>query len=69
VIDLNDFKDVKDRPGHQAGDEVVRDVAWRLTPPVRRSDGSGRIGGAAFVRVLRDEVLTQPSAKRWFIVY
>ncbi|MEO9970070.1 MAG: GGDEF domain-containing protein [Hyphomonadaceae bacterium] len=51
-IDLDDFKRVNDKHGHEAGDEVLVAVAKILKAGVRRSDIVGRIGGDEFAIVL-----------------
>jgi diguanylate cyclase (GGDEF)-like protein len=48
LIDLDRFKTVNDRHGHDAGDEVLRDFAAFLDRSVRRSDCVGRWGGEEF---------------------
>ncbi|MER9225097.1 GGDEF domain-containing protein [Mesorhizobium sp. M0664] len=52
VLDLDNFKYINDRYGHQAGDVILRDFAVRIQREVRRSDCFGRIGGEEFVVVL-----------------
>jgi len=48
MIDLDDFKCINDRYGHQVGDEVLRKVGQELKRQVRKYDFSGRYGGEEF---------------------
>lgn len=58
--DLDGFKSINDRFGHNTGDAVLIEVARRLTTGVRDGDTVARLGGDEFV-VLADG-LTEPDA-------
>ena len=53
-MDLDHFKSVNDRFGHNAGDQVLRGTAALTQGQVRASDVLGRIGGEEFAVVLPD---------------
>jgi diguanylate cyclase (GGDEF)-like protein len=50
-IDLDEFKEVNDRHGHLAGDDVLKEVGMRLQHLLRASDTIGRIGGDEFLAI------------------
>lgn len=58
-IDIDHFKQINDRIGHQAGDEVLRAVAGRIKAGLRLSDALGRFGGEEFVALLIDAELPE----------
>ncbi|WP_158616798.1 diguanylate cyclase domain-containing protein [Acidovorax sp. FJL06] len=51
-MDLNGFKPINDRYGHDMGDEVLRVIGRRLQEQVRANDTAARIGGDEFVLLL-----------------
>jgi diguanylate cyclase (GGDEF)-like protein len=52
LFDLNDFKGINDRYGHQVGDLVLKTFASRLAQHVRRTDTVCRWGGDEFLVIL-----------------
>ena len=49
IIDLDNFKQINDRFGHQAGDDTLRSVAAALNNTFRSGDIVGRLGGDEFM--------------------
>jgi diguanylate cyclase (GGDEF)-like protein len=54
ILDLNGFKAINDTMGHQAGDQVLREVSAHLRKSVRASDTLARLGGDEFIIVATD---------------
>ncbi len=52
MVDIDHFKRVNDRYGHQAGDGVLRQVAELIRGNLRTSDIAGRYGGEEFLIIL-----------------
>ena len=66
-LDLDDFKPINDRHGHQTGDELLRIVAQRFRRAVRAGDLVSRLGGDEFACLLSSpmgqEQLSQVASK------
>lgn len=52
--DLDHFKDVNDRYGHETGDRALREIADRLLAQVRHGDTVARLGGDEFAILAED---------------
>jgi diguanylate cyclase (GGDEF)-like protein len=83
-IDLDGFKHVNDRYGHQEGDKVLQVVAQTLRAGVRRPDAVARLGGDEFALLLpqtdlenartflprlRDELLAAMQRNNWRVTF
>ncbi|WP_026380843.1 PleD family two-component system response regulator [Afifella pfennigii] len=66
LFDVDFFKSVNDRYGHDAGDDVLREFSARLKKGVRGIDLAARFGGEEFVVVMPDTdlELASPIAER-----
>ena len=52
MMDVDKFKVVNDTYGHACGDDVLREVAIRLSQSLRSTDLVGRVGGEEFALLL-----------------
>jgi len=59
VMDIDFFKGINDRFGHQGGDTVLRDFVKIAHSTIRRSDTFGRVGGEEFVLIMPRTVLSE----------
>jgi len=54
ALDLDRFKQVNDTLGHEAGDQLLKEVARRIKPLVTGADTVARLGGDEFAIIQRD---------------
>ncbi len=52
ILDIDDFKNINDRCGHQHGDEILKNIAHKIRQNTRYSDCSFRYGGDEFALIL-----------------
>ncbi|MCF1184954.1 GGDEF domain-containing protein [Marichromatium gracile] len=59
LLDIDHFKQVNDRHGHQAGDRVLRTLTLRCRQTIRQTDQLARYGGEEFLIILPETGRTQ----------
>ncbi|MDT8990312.1 sensor domain-containing diguanylate cyclase [Curvibacter sp. APW13] len=68
ALDLDGFKQVNDRHGHDAGDAVLREAARRIAASIRSGDIAARLGGDEFMVLLQHaETGTMPATTQRII--
>lgn len=63
MIDVNDFKEINDRNGHDQGDMMLQTISDSLQRNIRSSDEAFRIGGDEFAVILHD--IEWDHLKKW----
>jgi diguanylate cyclase len=59
ILDIDHFKQVNDKYGHNAGDKALRLIAQLMQKQIRKSDTLFRIGGEEFVLLLTNTSLAK----------
>jgi len=62
VIDIDDFKSINDRYGHETGDQALVHIATRLREEIRAADMVARSGGEEFTALFKDMDATRTRA-------
>lgn len=64
LLDLDNFKNVNDTLGHQAGDKVLQNVASRIANCIRTSDTLARLGGDEFIIIIEGPTSIESLCRR-----
>jgi len=62
-IDLDNFKGINDRWGHDLGDEVLKEIGRRIELSVRPGDTAARLGGDEFAVVLTEPLAPEDAVR------
>ncbi|WP_162820232.1 bifunctional diguanylate cyclase/phosphodiesterase [Microvirga calopogonii] len=68
LIDLDDFKDINDTLGHDAGDALLQETARRLSAMVRSCDTVARIGGDEFAVLVIDPLKLENATRLGILI-
>lgn len=63
LLDLDNFKDINDRLGHNVGDQLLKMVGDRLSGLLRKADTIARMGGDEFMLLLPEIIRTEYSVE------
>ncbi|WP_171046364.1 sensor domain-containing protein [Lentibacillus cibarius] len=63
MMDLDQFKMINDRMGHDIGDKVIQEFGNRISRIIRKEDILARLGGDEFILMLPDIVSTEDAQK------
>ena len=63
MVDLDHFKEINDNLGHDAGDELLKEVGGRLEGVLRQTDTICRIGGDEFALLITDVTVKETVKK------
>ncbi|MEQ1757384.1 MAG: GGDEF domain-containing protein [Vicinamibacterales bacterium] len=63
LVDVDDFKKINDRLGHEAGDRALQMIAHSFATSVRSDDMVARLGGDEFALLLENVTLAQATSR------